>query len=90
LDLAAGLKAPVLGLYGGQDGGIPLTTINQMKEALAEAGAIGNTAAQGSEFVVYQDAPHAFHADYRSSYRREAAEDGFAKALAWFKAHGVV
>jgi carboxymethylenebutenolidase len=40
--------------------------------------------------VVYKDAPHAFHADYRSSYRREAAEDGFAKALAWFKAHGVV
>lgn len=90
LDLAAGLKAPVLGLYGGQDGGIPLTTINQMKEALAAAAAKGNTAARGAEFVVYKDAPHAFHADYRPSYRKEAAEDGFAKALAWFKAHGVV
>jgi len=90
LDLAAGLKAPVLGLYGGQDGGIPLTTINQMKDALAEAGAHGNAAAKASEFVVYKDAPHAFHADYRPSYRKEAAADGFARALAWFKGHGVV
>lgn len=90
LDLAAELKAPVLGLYGGQDGGIPLTTINQMKDALAEAGAKGNAAAKASEFVVYKDAPHAFHADYRPSYRKEAAEDAFARALAWFKAKGVV
>jgi len=90
LDLAADLKAPVLGLYGGQDGGIPLTTINQMKDALAEAGAKGNAAAKASEFVVYKDAPHAFHADYRPSYRKEAAEDAFARALAWFKANGVV
>jgi carboxymethylenebutenolidase len=89
LDLAADLKAPVLGLYGGQDGGIPLSTINQMKDALAEAGAKGNAAAKASEFVVYQDAPHAFHADYRPSYRKDAAEDGFQRALAWFKAHGV-
>jgi len=89
LDLAAELKAPVLGLYGGQDGGIPLTTINQMKDALAEAGAKGNVAAKTSEFVVYKEAPHAFHADYRPSYRKEAAEDGFKRALAWFKANGV-
>jgi len=89
LDLAAELKAPVLGLYGGEDRGIPLTTINQMKDALAEAGAKGNAAAKASEFVVYRDAPHAFHADYRPSYRKEAAEDGFKRALAWFKAHGV-
>lgn len=89
LDLAADLKAPVLGLYGGQDGGIPLTTINQMKDALADAGAKGNAAAKASEFVVYRDAPHAFHADYRPSYRKDAAEDGFRRALAWFKAHGV-
>jgi carboxymethylenebutenolidase len=89
LDLAAQLKAPVLGLYGGQDGGIPLTTITQMKEALAQAGEKGNLAAKQTEFVVYGDAPHAFHADYRPSYRKEAAEDGFAKALAWFKLHGV-
>ena len=89
LELAADLKAPVLGLYGGQDGGIPLTTVNQMKEALAAAGAKGNKAAQASEFVVYKDAPHAFHADYRPSYRKDEAADGFARALAWFKAHGV-
>ena len=89
LQLAGSLKAPVLGLYGGQDAGIPLTTVNQMKDALAEAGAKGNKAAQGSEFVVYADAPHAFHADYRPSYRKDAADDGFNRALDWFKTHGV-
>ena len=89
VELAAGIKAPVLGLYGGQDSGIPLTTVNQMKDALAEAGSKGNKAAQASEFVVYKDAPHAFHADYRPSYRKAAADDGFARAMAWFKAHGV-
>ena len=87
VELAASLKAPVLGLYGGQDGGIPLTTVNEMKEALLAAK--GNTAAKASEFVVYPQAPHAFHADYRPSYRKDAAEDGFAQALAWFKAKGV-
>lgn len=60
-----------------------------MKEALADAGAKGNKAAQACEFMVYRDAPHAFHADYRPSYRKDAAEDGFARALAWFKKHGV-
>ena len=89
LDLAAKLKAPVLGLYGGQDGGIPLTSVNQMKDALADAGAKGNAAAKASEFVVYPTAPHAFHADYRASYRKEAADDGFKRALEWFKANGV-
>ena len=93
LDLAASLNAPVLGLYGGQDGGIPVATVDQMKAALAEAGAgvggKGNAAAKASEFVIYPDAPHAFHADYRPSYRKEAAEDGFKRALAWFKTHGV-
>ena len=89
LDLAAGLKAPVLGLYGAQDGGIPLTTVNEMKDALAAAGTRGNTAARGSEFVVYPDAPHAFHADYRPSYRKAAADDGFKRAIDWFKTHGV-
>ena len=87
LDLAADMKAPVLGLYGGQDGGIPLTTVNQMKDALGAAS--GNRNAQASQFVVYPDAPHAFHADYRPSYRKEPAEDGFKRALDWFKAHGV-
>ena len=89
VDLAAGIKAPVLGLYGGQDGGIALTTVNQMKDALAEAGAKGNKAAKASEFVVYPQAPHAFHADYRPSYRKDEAEDGFKRALEWFKGHGV-
>jgi len=87
LDLAADMKAPVLGLYGGQDSGIALTTVNQMKDALAAA--VGNANAAASQFVVYPDAPHAFHADYRPSYRKEPAEDGFKRALDWFKAHGV-
>ena len=89
LDLAAEIKAPVLGLYGGQDGGIPVATVDQMKAALADAGSKGNAAAKASEFVVYPDAPHAFHADYRPSYRKEPADDGFKRALAWFKANGV-
>jgi len=87
VDLAATLKAPVLGLYGGQDTGIPVTSINTMKEALSQAAVKGNKAAKASEFVLYPDAPHAFHADYRSSYRAGPAADGFARALAWFKQH---
>ena len=89
LDLVASLKAPVLGLYGGQDSGIPLTTVNQMKDALAEAGRSGNAAARASEFVVYPAAGHAFHADYRPSYHKASAEDGFRRALDWFRAHGL-
>ena len=89
VDLAAQISAPVLGLYGGQDGGIPVATVDQMKAALLDAGGKGNAAAKASEFVIYPDAPHAFHADYRPSYRKEAAEDGFKRALAWFKTHGV-
>ena len=89
LELASGLRSPVLGLYGGQDSGIPVATVEQMKVALADAAGKGNAAAKASEFVVYPDAPHAFHADYRPSYRKDAAEDGFKRAMAWFKAHGV-
>lgn len=89
IELVGSLKAPVLGLYGGADGGIPLTTINEMKDALAAAGAKGNKAALASEFVVYPGVGHAFHADYRASYNKAAAEDGFQRALAWFKAKGV-
>jgi carboxymethylenebutenolidase len=85
VDIAAGVHGPVLGLYGGQDGGIPLTTVNQMKDALATGGA----AAKKSAFVVYPDAPHAFHADYRPSYRKGPADDGWKNALAWFKANGL-
>ena len=85
VELAAMLKAPVLGLYGGQDTGIPVTSVNNMKEALAQSAAKGNPAAKACEFVLYPDAPHAFHADYRASYRAGPAADGFARALAWFK-----
>ncbi len=84
-EVAGQLKGPVLGLYGGADTGIPLDTIDKMKAALAS----GNTAAKKSEFVVYPDAPHAFHADYRPSYRKEAAADGWKRCMAWFKANGV-
>lgn len=85
VDAAAQLKAPVLGLYGGQDAGIPLDTVDKMKAALAA----GSPAARQSEFVIYPDAPHAFHADYRPSYRKEAAEDGWKRCTEWFKKHGV-
>ena len=85
IDLAASLRAPVLGLYGEKDGGIPLDTLDKMKVVLAT----GNAASKASQFVVYPDAPHAFHADYRPSYRKEAAEDGFKRCLEWFKANGV-
>ena len=85
LDVAAALTAPVLGLYGEKDSGIPLDTVDKMKEALRK----GSAAAQASEFVVYPDAPHAFHADYRPSFRKEAAEDGWKRALAWLRQHGV-
>jgi carboxymethylenebutenolidase len=85
VDLAAALHGPVLGLYGGQDPGIPLDTIDKMKAALKG----GSAAARQSEFVIYPDAPHAFHADYRPSYRKPAAEDGWKRCLAWFRAHGV-
>jgi carboxymethylenebutenolidase len=85
LDVAAGLRAPVLGLYGGADTGIPLDTVDKMKTALAA----GSPAAKASQFVVYPDAPHAFHADYRASFRQQPAEDGWQRALAWFRANGV-
>jgi len=85
VDVAAQLNGPVLGLYGSADTGIPLTTVNQMKDALAA----GSKAAKASEFVVYPDAPHAFHADYRPTFRAGPAQDGWTRALAWFKANGV-
>ncbi len=85
VDVAGKLAGPVLGLYGEKDTGIPLDTVEAMKAALAK----GSAAARKSQFVVYPDAPHAFHADYRPSYRKEAADDGWKRALDWFKAHGV-
>jgi carboxymethylenebutenolidase len=79
------VNGPVLGLYGGQDSGIPLDTVDKMKAALAN----GSAAAKRSEVIVYPDAPHAFHADYRPSFRKDAAEDGWKRCVAWFEANGV-
>lgn len=84
VDVAARLHAPVLGLYGGKDEGIPLNTVDQMKAALAR----GNAVAKRSQIHVYPDAPHAFHADYRPSFRAAEAQDGWKRCLAWFKANG--
>jgi carboxymethylenebutenolidase len=85
VDVAASLNGPVLGLYGAADAGIPLDTVDKMKAALAT----GSAAARASQFVVYPDAPHAFHADYRPSFRQGPAEDGWKRALEWFRANGV-
>jgi carboxymethylenebutenolidase len=85
VDVAAQLRAPVLGLYGSADTGIPLDTVERMKGALAQ----GTAPAKASQFVVYPDAPHAFHADYRPTFRQQPAEDGWKRALEWFKSHGV-
>ena len=82
-ELAPDMKAPVLGLYGEADAGIPVAQVEAMKEALAKA-------KKKAEFKLYPGAPHAFHADYRPSYRKEAAEDGWNQALAWLKKNKVL
>jgi carboxymethylenebutenolidase len=82
VDIAPALSVPVLGLYGAKDSGIPLDTVEKMKAALARG-------SSGSAFVVYPDAGHAFNADYRPSYVEKDAKDGWTRALAWFKQHGV-
>jgi carboxymethylenebutenolidase len=82
IDVVPQLKVPVLGLYGGADGGIPMTQIQAMQDALKAAG-------NPSQIVVYPDTPHGFNADYRASYRPEQAKDGWKRLLAWFKDHGV-
>ncbi len=87
VEIAAELKAPVLGLYGSADTGIPVDTVDQMKAALAKASS--NPSAKASKFEIYPEAPHAFHADYRATYREGPAKDGWAKCLAWFKQHGI-
>ena len=89
VDIAADLKAPVLGLYGAADTGISLESIDQMRAALAQA-APKNPVAKACQFEVYPDTPHAFHADYRASYREGPAKDGWERCLAWFKKNGVV
>jgi carboxymethylenebutenolidase len=82
VDIASELKAPVLGLYGAADQGIPVDTVDRMRAACQAAG-------KTCELVVYPDTPHAFNADYRPSYRPEAAKDAWAKMLLWFRDHGV-
>jgi carboxymethylenebutenolidase len=86
LDIADKLNGPVLGLYGGQDPGIPPDTVDKMKAALAQS---ANPASKASSIHVYPDAPHAFHADYRPSYRKQEAEDGWKRMSEWFRTHGV-
>jgi carboxymethylenebutenolidase len=80
-DVVNELHAPVLGLYGAKDASIPLADVEAMKAKLAA----GNDNAKRSEFVVYPEADHAFLADYRASYKAEAAQDGWKRMLEWFK-----
>src|SRR5437016_5089025 len=82
IDVAASLKVPVLGLYGGEDEGIPADPVGPVPAGLKAAGS-------PSEVVVYPNTPHGFHADYRASYRKEQAEDGWRRLQAWYKQHGV-
>jgi len=77
------MKAPVLGLYGAEDAGIPVADVEAMKAALAAAG-------KTAEFHIYPGAPHGFEADYRASYRKEAAEDAWKQMQAWFKKYNVL
>jgi carboxymethylenebutenolidase len=82
-ELAPEMKAPVLGLYGEADQGIPVAQVEAMKAALQAAG-------KTAEFKIYPGAPHGFHADYRPSYRKEAADDGWNQMTAWFKKYKVL
>jgi len=81
IDLVPSLRAPVLGLYGGKDQGIPLETVERMRDALKKA-------RNPSEIVVYPDAGHGFFNDTRPSYRKEDAQDGWNRLLAWFRKNG--
>ena len=82
IDLVGQLKCPVLGLYGGKDESIPIATVEWMREAILQA-------RKDCEIVVYPEAGHAFHADYRPSYNQAAAEDGWRRMLQWFRQYGV-
>lgn len=82
IDIVGDLKAPVLGLYGEADTGIPVASVEKMRAALKAAG-------KPAEIVLYPDTPHAFYADYRATYRKDKAEDGWKRLLDWFKKHGV-
>lgn len=83
IDIAASLKVPVLGLYGGLDKGIPVSDVDEMRLALDKAGK------SGSEIIVYPNADHAFFADYRPSYKEDDAKDAWTRCLAWFRKNGV-
>jgi carboxymethylenebutenolidase len=83
IQLAPEMKAPVLGLYGEADTGIPVAQVEQMKAALMAAG-------KTAEFKIYPAAPHGFHADYRASYRKDAAEDAWSQMQAWFRKNKVL
>jgi carboxymethylenebutenolidase len=85
VDVADELKAPVLGLYGRKDQGIPLESVERMRAALSKS---KSEAARRSEIVVYPEAGHGFHADYRPAYDKEAAADGWQRLRAWFKKYG--
>ena len=84
VDLAASVHGAVLGLYGGKDQGIPLATVEQMRDALRQAGKDLDC-----EIVVYPDAGHAFHADYRPSYHEPSAKDAWSRMISWFQKYGV-
>ena len=84
MDVTDKIDRPVLGLYGGADQGIPLERVEMLRAGLK---AFGND--KKSMIHVYDGAPHAFNADYRPSYRKEAAQDGWKRMLAWFKKNGV-
>ena len=83
LDLVKSLKAPVLGLYGAEDQGIPVEMVEMMQDEL-------KAEKDSSEIIIYPNAPHAFHADYRASYRQEPALDGWKRMQEWFKKYGAV
>jgi carboxymethylenebutenolidase len=82
IDIASTLKVPILGLYGGKDTGITLDTVQQMRDRL-------KSSSSQSQIIVYPNAPHAFFADYRPSYRETEAKDGWKRLQTWFKQHGV-
>ena len=82
LDYAGILKAPVIGFYGGKDTGIPLESIERMRGAL-------RVVDDYSQIIVYPEAQHGFNADYRTSYKKDDAQDAWQKMLAWFKRAGV-
>jgi carboxymethylenebutenolidase len=82
IDIVGELKAPVLGLYGAADQGIPVATVDEMRKKLKEAGS-------PDEIIVYPGTQHGFNADYRPSYHKENAQDGWKRLLAWFKKYGV-